>query len=137
MKEHDPSYLRTFVLLVLSAVLLLVRASGRYLEPGAMGVVGACAIVLLGCSPWLERGVRALRKKPTAKDPAGSPYRSPTPPVASVSATSGRALSLGTDVVCLVLALATVVELRSPEPFRGYASVQIKRCFVAPCSDAR
>lgn len=137
MKEHDPSYLRTFVLLVLSAVLLLMRASGRYLEPGAMGAVGACAIVLLGGLPWLERGVRALRNKPTAKDPAGSPYRSPTPPVDSVSAPSGLALSLGTDVVCLALALATVVELRSPEPFRGYASVQIKRCVEAPCSDAK
>lgn len=137
MKEHDPSYLRTFVLLVLSAVLLLMRASGRYLEPGAIGAAGACAIVLLGVLPWLERGERALRNKPTAKDPAGSPYRSPTPPVDSVSAPSGLALSLGTDVVCLALALATVVELRSPEPFRGYASVQIKRCVEAPCSDAK
>lgn len=137
MKALDPSYLRTFVLLVLSAVLLLMRASGRYLEPGAIGAVGASGIVLLGCLPWLERGVRALRKRPTAKDPAGGPYRSPTPPVASVSAPSGLALSLGTDVVCLALALATMAELRSPEPFRGYASVQTKRCFVAPCSDAR
>lgn len=134
-----PNDVRSVSLLAMIPSLFLVRHWVGYVEPGATGLSISVFFVVLGSLPVIRRIARYLRTRQapgaTAED---SPYRTASHLEASTLLSSGparRARPVLVDLVCLVLALAVLAELRSPEPLQRIPSYHAdeKRCVVAPC----